>query len=444
MTCDQSIASSDAICQCGASIAASDGAGSNDNDNGDSSAESNGNDNEDSSGGDLVCDEEAWPDKDHDLVCGECKVLVNNFNTVYQTCDGYCATVGRQCAGAWEEELDTCNVLYEMTCDQSIASSDAICQCGEQVSTINDGSGAHDGGAGSGSEGGDASDEGTEVCYGEFAQRAVDEGNGIGAPEIVTSSDGTCKDSCSGNDQCKSFTYCPSWNKCWLKDRSFSGSARPEVKVVSYNLFWWNAHNQNPWKFQSIADNIKDTLQADTLGLQECDSASVIRDRTGYEAASPFEGAQGVVVHPGRFRVGRTGARDIQATGKWGPRYVTWAELTDLGSDRTFWHFNTHWCVHNGNGRTCNSDVRYTGAQHMLDAIRQEAGSAPVVITGDFNAAMGEAGPQHFLANGFELAGSNWVDAIFYTKEHWEVISTSTGNPANSDHAPVIATLKMK
>lgn len=223
-----------------------------------------------------------------------------------------------------------------------------------------------------------------------------------------------------------------------------SSSANPEVRVVSYNLYWWNAHDRNPWKFQSIADNIKYTLQADTLGLQECDSPSVIRDRTGYEAVSPFEGAQGVVVHPGRFRIGRTGARDIQATGKWGPRYVTWAELTHLGSGRTFWHFNTHWCVHSGNGRTCNSDVRYTGAKNMLETIRQEAGSAPVVITGDFNAAMGEAGPQHFLANGFELAKSSWVDAIFYSKDHWQVMGTSTGNPANSDHAPVIANLQMK
>ena len=89
-------------------------------------------------------------------------------------------------------------------------------------------------------------------------------------------------------------------------------------------------------------------------------------------------------------RAGGNGAPP-QATGKWGPRYVTWVELIDPKSGRTFWHFNTHWhlalqwqlgltgsagffwivwqlrCVHNGNGRVCNEEVRYGGAKHMLD-----------------------------------------------------------------------------
>jgi len=42
---------------------------------------------------DNSCDESVWPDKDHGHICGECKVLVNKFNSIYQTCDGYCASV---------------------------------------------------------------------------------------------------------------------------------------------------------------------------------------------------------------------------------------------------------------------------------------------------------------------------------------------------------------
>jgi hypothetical protein len=30
-----------------------------------------------------LCNEEAFPDKDHGLVCGECKVLVDRFDSVY-------------------------------------------------------------------------------------------------------------------------------------------------------------------------------------------------------------------------------------------------------------------------------------------------------------------------------------------------------------------------
>lgn len=214
-----------------------------------------------------------------------------------------------------------------------------------------------------------------------------------------------------------------------------------KIKVVSYNLYWWNAFGQNPWKGQHVTDNIKNSLRPDVLGLQECDDPNLIQSRTGYTAASEFAGAQGVVVKPGVFTIGEKGHRDIGATGKWGPRYVTWVQLTHP-SGRTFWHFNTHWCVHSGNGQTCSANKRYLGAQNMLQVIREKAGNAPVIITGDFNAGMGELGPQHFLENGFTMAANNWVDAIFFSTGHWQKGWTGRGDPAHSDHPPVIAELE--
>lgn len=417
----------------------------------------------DSSLMDDICDESTWPDKDHNLVCGDCKVLVDRFDSFYRTCKSYCSKVGRSCAAAWEEQADDCNVKHEMRCDETIFSSDAICQCGDELSS------------------GGMPDSDEVGCYGEFVHRATDEGGGIGVPEMSVQSDGACKEACDGNLGCRSFTYCPEWGKCWLKDRGFSGdetttevgtcktyfkkpcdgeqesivpsvpstqaplsSSSATVKVVSYNLYWWNAFDQSAWKSDHIVNNIEHKLQADTLGLQECDSASTINERTGYVAASPFKGAQGVMVRPGVFRVESSGFQDIEATGKWGPRYVTWAQLTHLPTGRSFWHFNTHWCVHSGNGHTCSSEKRYTGAKNMLAAIREKAGSAPVVITGDFNANMNEPGPRHFTQNGFALAKSSWVDAIFYSESHWRVVSTATGDADHSDHRPVIAELQLK
>jgi len=76
-----------------------------------------------------TCDEASWPDKQHGIVCGECKVLVNKFQDHYRTCDGYCASLGLPCAGAWEHWENTCAVKHEITCDQTLSSSDAICEC---------------------------------------------------------------------------------------------------------------------------------------------------------------------------------------------------------------------------------------------------------------------------------------------------------------------------
>merc|ERR1719469_638022 len=111
MTCEQALSSADAICECGAPT-----------------TEAPTTEAPTTEG--FTCDESAWPDKDHDLVCGDCKVLVNNFGDKYKTCAGYCKAVGLACAGAWEEKGDTCQVEYEMTCEQALSSSDAICECG--------------------------------------------------------------------------------------------------------------------------------------------------------------------------------------------------------------------------------------------------------------------------------------------------------------------------
>lgn len=405
---------------------------------------------------DVVCDEAVWPDKDHDLVCGECKVLVDRFESFYGTCSSYCAAVGRYCSAAWEEENDDCRVKHEIACDQTIPSSDAICQCGDVIESP-------------------ASGPDDSSCWGELPGAAPNEGNGIGVPGIQVGSSTPCKDACDGNALCQSFTYCPEWGKCWLKDRSFDGSepstpgacktfykkpcsgaplpptpasapstSSPTIRVGSYNLWWWNAFKQNAWKSDHIVKNIKDTLNVDTLGLQECDEPDTIRARTSFSAASPFRGAQGVSVRPGLFAVEQSGSRDIGATGKWGPRYVTWAKLTHGASGRSFFHFNSHWCVHSGNGHTCNSHVRHTGAKNMLQTIREVAGTSPVVITGDFNADIGESGPQEFLQNGFELAKSHWVDAIFFSSEHWSLVNAVVGDAAQSDHKPIVAELRLK
>merc|ERR1712217_108338 len=264
-------------------------------------------------------------------------------------------------------------------------------------------------------------------CFGELSSLAEDEGAAVGA--ITTTSKTDCKAACEASPSCKSVSFCPQWNGCWMKNRVLTGSESQrsagacqtlfkksctgtpnvpevasggEIKVVSYNLYWWNAFGQNPWKGQHVTDNIKNNLQPDVMGLQECDNPGLIQQRTGYVAASEFAGAQGVSVKPGIFRVGDRGKLDIQATGKWGPRYVTWVQLTHT-SGRTFWHFNTHWCVHSGNGQTCDANKRYTGAKNMLAVIQEKARGAPSIITGDFNAGMSEQGPQHFLKNGFSL-----------------------------------------
>lgn len=84
------------------------------------------------------CNESAWPDKDHGIVCGECKVLVNHFYAKYgSSCGVYCASLGRLCLGAWEESGDTCAIQSTESCSvdswEAGETSDAICECGPEL-----------------------------------------------------------------------------------------------------------------------------------------------------------------------------------------------------------------------------------------------------------------------------------------------------------------------
>merc|ERR1719222_24856 len=96
-------------------------------------------------------DEHTWPDLDDNLVCGECKVLVRNMKTKYNTCDSYCSNIGRTCTGAWEEKSDTCRVKRTEDCQHNFGryTSDAICECGG-VASGSFGVSGSSGGAGTG------------------------------------------------------------------------------------------------------------------------------------------------------------------------------------------------------------------------------------------------------------------------------------------------------
>jgi hypothetical protein len=83
--------------------------------------------------------------KDGGLVCGECKVLVDNFQDTYGGhCTNYCAALGMRCVGAWEEVNDTCEEASAESCDHhmhgangdAIITSDAICECGAQTQDL--------------------------------------------------------------------------------------------------------------------------------------------------------------------------------------------------------------------------------------------------------------------------------------------------------------------
>ena len=92
----------------------------------------------------VSCVTSSWPHVKDGVTCSSCKVLVDQISEVYEgTCENYCASVGRSCVGAYEDDNDTCNSDKSsgaegggnFACDEVIVgrddkdSNDALCEC---------------------------------------------------------------------------------------------------------------------------------------------------------------------------------------------------------------------------------------------------------------------------------------------------------------------------
>ncbi len=145
-------------------------------------------------------------------------------------------------------------------------------------------------------------------------------------------------------------------------------------------------------------------------------------------------------------------------------RICSWVKLKDLQADRSFYHFNTHF-DHIG------EKARENSALLLQEKIKTIAGTAPVVLTGDFNTAK-ETKAYHnltqseFLKDARQLSGTghygpsgSWstfdvdhglgqqIDFIFVTQglqvQQHAILTDSENGKYPSDHLPVMAVLSL-
>lgn len=145
-------------------------------------------------------------------------------------------------------------------------------------------------------------------------------------------------------------------------------------------------------------------------------------------------------------------------------RITTWAILKDKESGKQIAAFNTHF-DHVG------QVARKESAILILDKMKQIAGKLPVVLTGDFNGELdsdpirllSEGGMVNTYTNAAVVYGPSWTFHAFgnlaledrtlidyvlvkgeVEAEKCRVIGDKPDNGYLSDHAPVMATLKLK
>ncbi|AWB27349.1 endonuclease/exonuclease/phosphatase family protein [Halococcoides cellulosivorans] len=141
------------------------------------------------------------------------------------------------------------------------------------------------------------------------------------------------------------------------------------------------------------------------------------------------------------------------------PRIVTWARLEEARTGTTFLHANTHFS-HDGR------KARMESARLALDRLDDLADGAPVVLTGDFNAAVDDPtydalldgpldnaidrsrhphhGPKTSVSDFERLVPSRKIDHVFVTedvdvRQHGVCADLRSETAYPSDHLPVVA-----
>jgi len=167
------------------------------------------------------------------------------------------------------------------------------------------------------------------------------------------------------------------------------GRSLTGLKVLTYNLFWWNLYGQRGGNGGSASWLIKGAAP-DLMGFQECDDVTrVLRD-------GGMESQYGWVQGPHSIAIAylaadwvklAEGAVDVavdEAAQFYGSRAVQWVRLQHWRTGRVIFFMNHHGPLRvNSGGR----DGGYSTAMHILNEMQAHKQPADaLILVGDFNA----------------------------------------------------------
>lgn len=248
-------------------------------------------------------------------------------------------------------------------------------------------------------------------------------------------------------------------------DTSDTGNDGPEVLLLQYNLYGWNALVQESWKAENIIGLIN-MYSPDFLTAQECEGQceSVRQQLIGnYEIAGAEEHGVAIFYDADVWTLQDQGVEYLAEMDQWGQRIARWGYFEHQETGDHLYVYDTHWCV-------CSEAQLFGSAQTVATAIAGRPDpTAPVVFGGDLNVfdgledsdailhIKGQLGsPIEMLdtfrvlnpkADGSTYAAAGKIDYLFATPD-LEVLSSSidreTINPGEgSDHDPVLATVRL-
>jgi len=182
------------------------------------------------------------------------------------------------------------------------------------------------------------------------------------------------------------------WSLDTCSSQRASAHGDLKVKVLTYNLFWWNLFGQRGGNGGSAGKLIKDAGSAapfDLMGFRECDDVNrVLGDAgltdtfgtvsPGHAVAIAYRNTVWELLDSGMDTVGE------DKPGLYGSRVAVWARLRHQTTGITVFFINHHGPLPVNSGGVGGGKQT---AQNILNAIRSHADPEDMqILTGDFNA----------------------------------------------------------
>lgn len=249
-----------------------------------------------------------------------------------------------------------------------------------------------------------------------------------------------------GGSWCRAEVPSEQWmlSSCW--------GNQVQVKVLTYNLFWWNLFGRQQSQGRTAGQLIAATSQQpyDIMAFQECEDVNrVLRDAGLADRYAALQGmyALGLAYRTSEWQLVGSGAQDVAEDGaqQWfGLRAGQWVRLQHRSTGRLVFFMNHHGPLPLGTGGRCGGDAT---AFNLLKVVATSArdGDA-VLLVGDFNANAGSSTVQqlqrrlHKALSGSALGS---IDHLFTSCGPNSVVATSNLGSGGSDHDALTATFQI-
>jgi len=226
-----------------------------------------------------------------------------------------------------------------------------------------------------------------------------------------------------------------------------------QVKVLSYNLFWWNLFQLRKGNDGSAGKLIKESCRDrayDIMGFQECEDIDLVLRDTG-RMGSRYSSTQGdkaicIAWLTERWAKVAEGVEQVaeDEPGLYGTRNAMWVRLKHIATGKLMFFMNHHGPLPVDTGGKCKGKVTAANLVRVI-AGNAEEGDA-IIVVGDFNASPACDTVKvlsQYLVHIFNGAFIGGIDNILSNTPPSSVIGTKNLGSGGSDHDAISAVLEV-